>query len=481
MRRATRLLSPALALAAALAVPPAAYAVHDQHPRTKNMHPLGEAFKQGAVDDPVGWDTRSSDIAFWGKRAIQGRYDGFRVIDISNRNKPRVLAHHKCISDQGDVGVFGNLVFRATNSGQLTDQCTTDRRQNAPGSQVGWEGIQIFDIRDLKNIKHIASVALDCGSHTFTVVPDIRNRRVLLYNSTSQSNNQPPNALGFPNRCTHPFNRFDIVEVPLANPAAARIIGAANLGVGHDGMPIEMCHDIGVIFGKVNKAACAGHHEAVVFDITDRAKPRRLFSIMQEAVSGWHSASFTWDGKVIALGWEPGGGTRPRCQVTGAVDAGTVVTDEMKQIFFHSAEDGMELGRWLLPRPQSSSENCTIHNYNIVPHRSRYLLLHGSYQSGTSLVDFTDVQNAYEVGYVDPLPLMLKPGDEILSRGGAWTSSWYNGLIYESDTRRGLMIYRTTAKEVKGALRLPWLNPATQEFSLSDRRDRDDDEDEDDD
>jgi hypothetical protein len=33
-------------------------------------------------------------------------------------------------------------------------------------------------------------------------------------------------------------------------------------------------------------------------------------------------------------------------------------------------------------------ENCTIHNDNIVPHPTRNLLVHGSYQSGTALVDF---------------------------------------------------------------------------------------------
>ena len=30
----------------------------------------------------VPWDTRNTDLAFWGKTAIQGRYDGFRIVDF---------------------------------------------------------------------------------------------------------------------------------------------------------------------------------------------------------------------------------------------------------------------------------------------------------------------------------------------------------------------------------------------------------------
>jgi hypothetical protein len=456
MQRSLRGTVLVLASLVLVGLPHTASSQHRFDPHSQNMHALGESLRPGSNTDPVGWDTRNSDIAFWGDRVIQGRYDGFRVVDISAPGNPRELAYFQCVSDQGDVGVWGNLVFRSVNSGTATDECRPFRQALTDG----WEGIQIFDISDLSDIRHIASVPLDCGSHTHTVVPDLTNRRVLIYNSTSQSSDQAPGP--FPNQCSHPFNRFDIVEVSLDSPQDARVIGSASLGVGHDGTPIEFCHDIGVILGNVNKAACAGHHEAVVFDISDPAHPRRLLSIMQEAVSGWHSAAFTWDGKIVALGWEPGGGTRPRCQVTGAFDGDVMITDEMKTIFFHDATTGEEVGRWMLPRPQSAFENCTIHNYNVVPLRNRYVLVHGSYQSGTSMVDFTDPQNAYEVAFSDPPP--LEPG--VLSRGGVWTSTFYNGFIYESDTRRGLRIYKVSAPEPAGARKLPHLNPATSEFSL---------------
>ena len=43
-----------------------------------------------------------------------------------------------------------------------------------------------------------------------------------------------------------------------------------------------------------------------------------------------------------------------------------------------------------------------MHNYNVVPTKKRDVLVHGSYQSGISVVDFSDLSNIREVGYADP-------------------------------------------------------------------------------
>lgn len=459
MRYVARVLLLAAVALGAAAYPRVAEAIHKDDPQSKNIHAIGESLRPGGVTDPVGFDTRNTDLAFWGKLAIQGRFDGFRIIDISAPGRPKELAYFQCVSDQGDVGVWGNLVFRSVNSGTRTDGCANFRDAQTPG----FEGIQIFDISDLANISLIASVPADCGSHTHTVVPDLRNDRVLIYNSSSQASNVLPSAFG--NRCTATHSRFDIIEVPLGSPASARVIGSVPLGLASDGVrPIRFCHDIGVILGDVNRAACAGNPEAVVFDISDPANPVRLFSTTSPTVTNFHSAAFTWDGKVLVLGWEPGGGTRPRCQETGAVDpvGNVVVTDEMKSIFFHDARTGALLGRWVLPRPQTVTENCTIHNFNIVPIRGRHVLVHGSYQSGTSMVDFTDPENVFEVAFSDPLPL----DPAVHPRGGAWSTYYFNNFIFESDTTRGLRVYRVSDKAGAAALRLPFLNPQTQHFSL---------------
>ncbi len=257
-------------------------------PHSQNMHLLGASLRAGAVTGPppvgpgeVPWDTRNTDLAFWGNTLIQGRYDGFRVIDIRAPGNPRELAFFNCVSPQGDVGVYGNLVFRSVDSPQVTNRCTAVSQSGnptgadcAPASSpcTGFEGIQIFDISDLNDIRLVKSVALDCGSHTHTVVPDPAANRVLIYNSVSGAGAQA-NPGKYGNRCPgSPFNREDIVEVPLDDPSSASVIGSFSIGQmpAPDGRLIQTCHDMGVILGSVKRAACAGNPGVSVFDISVR-------------------------------------------------------------------------------------------------------------------------------------------------------------------------------------------------------------------
>jgi hypothetical protein len=52
----------------------------------------------------------------------------------------------------------------------------------------------------------------------------------------------------------------------------------------------------------------------------------------------------------------------------------------------------------------------------------------------------------------DPLdpPTAESPGGRTNFRGGDWSSYWYNGHIYESDTRRGLYVWKVSAPEAAG-------------------------------
>jgi hypothetical protein len=53
--------------------------------------------------------TTRSDLAFTGKYAIQGNYNGFEIIDISNPAKPDVVQTYFCPASQNDVRK--NLMF----------------------------------------------------------------------------------------------------------------------------------------------------------------------------------------------------------------------------------------------------------------------------------------------------------------------------------------------------------------------------------
>jgi hypothetical protein len=314
-----------------------------------------------------------------------------------------------------------------------------------------------------------------CGSHTATLVADLENNRLIVYSNNSSGDMRPV------------CDAMDIIEVPLDDPASASHIGYVPLVDGSLGTN-NGCHDAGAILGDVNLIACASGHAANVFSIGaplggTLEEPRWLFNIEEEdpesgvkvgapGVGRWHSAAFTWDGEVIILGWEPGGGAQARCTADDP--------DINKSLFFYSAHDGTKLGQWVLENDQGHDENCTIHNYNIVPLRSgNYVVAAGHYQAGTWVVDFTGIQHGVEpstVAWADPPSLgpgpfcfvtwdgQPTPGDGC-RLGGAWSTYWYNGFLYESDITRGLNVYRVSDRSLAGAIKLPHLNPQTQEFS----------------
>jgi hypothetical protein len=177
----------------------------------------------------------------------------------------------------------------------------------------------------------------------------------------------------------------------------------------------------------------------------------------------WHSAAFSWDGQTIILGWEPGGGVQPECQSTDP--------PVKKSAFFYDAATGIKRGQWTLPRGQDGpGENCTIHNYNVVPLKDgRDVLVLGNYQAGTWVVDFTNAASPQTVAWSDPPP--LSPAD----LGGAWSTYWYNGFLWESEITKGMNVFRVSGgegdsgqrfKPLEPAVILDHLNPQTQEFSL---------------
>ncbi len=401
----------------------------------------------------------NSDLAFWGDYAFQGTYDGFRIVDIAKPSRPKEVLFQPCNGNQGDIVVWGSgkdkpdLLVRSYNT-PAPAGLTCDG-QTIP---TGFEGIHVFDLSNFGNPQLVAQVPVTGGSHTATLVPDTANNRVIIYNQTSGS--------------APPF--ISIISVPLNNLAGTSVIGTAPL------TEAGACHDSGVILGKVNKMVCASHDHANVFDIGANeipggsiTSPQFLYTISEPGVcnepdtvppnpqrpcnGNWHSAAWTFDGKVIILGWEPGGGGQPECEATDP--------PVKKSWFFYSASNGAKLGQFVLPRPQTAAENCTIHNYNVVPLRNkggkpRYALVGGNYQAGISVVDFTNPAAAKEIAYADPPPLVPT------QLGGDWSTYWYNGRIYESDITRGLLIWRLNDPAVTSYFRTDHLNPQTSEFSI---------------
>jgi hypothetical protein len=555
---------------------------------TKNMKPQGYSPRVVPLTG-AGSGIYNSDLAFWGKRAYQGSYSGFRIIDVSDPENPVELKNYEECSpgttqgNQGDVIVWENLLVRSWNSpATATSSCDGEL------VGAGFEGLHVFDISDPSDPDLVASVPLasfgalphrvtissgpaagtypatgaswgtpptlaglsgdvvavndgvigagtppgtltdgcepfdvpdgsialvdrgfcgfvvkaanaqaagasaiivvnnvpgapitmggadpnvtitgvmvsqadgatiragglpvgatiarnpnfGCGSHTATGVPDLENDRLLVYNSSSAGGS---------------CDFFEIVEVPLDDPAGAQKLTSVD--------SMHTCHDIGVILGNAMRLACAGGTGARIFslDPADGASltnPVLMHHFDIPGVTIGHSAGWSWDGEVLIFGHEPGGGTQARCQATSAeVD---------RTIFFYDHE-GNQLGTFLHPRPQTATENCTWHNYNVVPTDKGRILVAGNYQSGISVLDFTDPANVREIAYADPAPLINPDNPAAIEGGGDWSSYWYDGRIYESDMTRGLLIWNLTDRAVAGAKKLGHLNPQTQETTI---------------
>jgi hypothetical protein len=426
----------ALLIAIALMLPSAASA--DPNPPTSS-------FKYTGNMEPLGWARHvphasqqfNTDIAFWGDRAYQGTYWGFQIVDISNPEDPKTLIDYDdCRGNQGDVIVWDDILIRSWNSA-VTPPTPLTPLPTCDGQTVpeGFEGLHIFDVSDPADPRLLGSMDLECGSHTATGVPDLERNRLLVYNSASSG------------ACPG----IDLVAIPLANPGSPTLLGRAQAG--------RSCHDTAVILGEAMLAACAGGNGFTVFSLGgpsggSLADPQELYSKSVEGVTIGHAVSFSWAGDLLIFGHEPGGGTQPECEAN----------DEAvkKTLFFFSARDGALVGKWVLPRPQTVQENCTIHNFNVVPSGVRNIVVQGNYQAGISVVDFTTPDQPTEIAYADPAPLNpVVPED-----GGDWSSYWYDGEIYESDMTRGLITWRLNDPAVAAAQTLGHLNPQTQEFTI---------------
>ena len=434
--------------------------------------PVGDAvgtFEYSANMTPLGYSARNvpftgtgsslfnSDLAFQGNLAYQGTYAGFRVIDISDPTNPIQLHNEISCSvagGQGDVVVWGNILVRAWDAPVSAGNAATAGCGGQLAGQ-GFEGVHIFDIADPQSPVLLTKIRMSstsssgssgpvlpggtyttgCGSHTLSLVPDTARGNVYVYSSGSSGT------------CTG----IDIIRVPLADPAAAGLIRRAGAS--------RQCHDTTIIMGTVNLASCAGGNGLSVLSFDPALSPEAagglenptlLWSKPITGVSIGHSSAFSNDGKTLIFGHEPGGGSAAQCQATS-----TVVN---RTLFFFDPLTGDQTGAFVQPRPQTSNENCTWHNFNVVPTNRAHVAVVGSYQMGITAIDFTDPANIQQIAYADPARLSTTG----IVLGGDWSTYWYNGKIYESDIRRGLMVWDLDDRRVQGAKIQSRSNPQTQ-------------------
>ena len=134
---------------------------------------------------------------------------------------------------------------------------------------------------------------------------------------------------------------------------------------------------------------------------------------------------------------EWGGGSRPRCRAYDPLDWGA-------DAIYDIVDGKLEFrGYFKMPAPQLEQENCVAHNGSIIPVPGRDIFVQAWYQGGVSVIDFTDSAKPVEIAYFDRGPLDA----EELVFGGYWSTYWYNGRIYGTETVRGLDVFALLPSE----------------------------------
>ena len=412
---------------------------------------------------------KGSDMAFKGKRAYAGSYQGTALYKILSKRKGTLkqIGFHPCPGEQGDVSVWGTYVFVSIDApGSNNVENAICNNTPATGfkeaeKSTGLEGIRVVDYSNPKQPKQVAFVATKCGSHTHTLAP--AGNTVYMYVEAYP--------IAQTTDCNAPtgHGEVDILKFPANDPSKLEIAGA--LDVTQTPLPNDApvgCHDLQAWPERdIVIAACIT--EAQVWNIENPAEPEILARITNPDVQIFHSAAFTWDGKYAIISDEYG----------GAAGGGGCAGDKDSTIgamWFYNIEDPANpvlAGNYSLPRippgpggeGEASSYRCTTHIYTILPMKNnKYIAVSSYYRGGISAVDFTDPANPEEIGHY-----LMYPGGVLPD---TWSAYWYNGRVYTNDHASvlGVGVFKIKGLAKKQVLYYRGtLNPQTQiEASLFD-------------
>jgi hypothetical protein len=412
----------------------------------------------------------NSDFAFQGTHLFQGNFYGINFYDISNPAKISLITSLVCPGGQGDVSVYGNLLFMSVEMPNGRLDCGVQGFPPLPPPAPGHEkdhrvpvasperfrGVRIFDISNIKDPKQVAAVQTCRGSHTHTLIVDPNDKdNVYIYVSgtsfvrpkeelagcSAETPDKDPNTSLF---------RIDVIKVPLAAPQDAKVVSSPrvfidprtgalnglNNGGSHDKKAqkpadTNQCHDI-TAYSAIGLAAGACSGNGILLDIRDPVHPKRVDAVNDPNYSYWHSATFSNDGTKVVFTDEWGGGLQPRCRATDPNKWGA-------DAIFNLKDDKLSFASYYkMPAAQTETENCVAHNGSLVPVPGRDIEVQAWYQGGISVMDFTDAAHPYEIAYFDRGPVDAKT----LVLGGDWSAYWYNGYIYGSEIARGLDVFK---------------------------------------
>ncbi len=401
----------------------------------------------------------STDIAFAGDVMVAGSYHGFNIYRLQDDGMPTLLSSVVCPGGQGDVSIVGDLLLMSVEELRGRLDCGL-QGVSEDVSAERFRGLRIFDISDLTRPVQVGAVQTCRGSHTHSVVAGPNDDgKIVVYNSgtsTVRDEKEMEGCIGeIPGDDRTALFRIDVIEIPVDDPASASIVDSpavfsdpdtgvlAGLWRGGDHgdatqetYQTDQCHDI-TVFPEQQIAAGACSGNGIIFDVSDPLNPNRIDDVVDNGFAYWHSATFNNDGTKVVFTDEWGGGTRARCRAYDPLTWGA-------NAFYDIVDNKLEFrSHFKLPAPQGEQENCVAHNGSIVPVPGRDLFVQAWYQGGVSVIDFTDSANPVEIAYFDRGPIDA----EDLIFGGYWSTYWYRGKIYGTETMRGLDVLALVPSE----------------------------------
>jgi len=445
--------------------------MHDAGTAASGMRLVSFSRKAAALDSVSGLTFVNSDLAFRDHYVYQGNFAGFMIWDVKDPRKPVLLSTVSCITSQGDPSIIGNLLFLSAEGGGNRNDCAKGGVQYPADHMTG---VRIYDVSNPRAPRLVKNVQTCKGSHTHTVIPSPTDPGVVyLYVSGSRDARPDTELAGCKNGTdpadeTNSLYRLDVIKVPLAHPELAEVVTGARVFTGLEpaaqsaaraaaqaerqardstGRAPAMrtgprnCHDV-TAYPAIHLLAGACASYGLLVDISDPEHPVRLDARADTNFSLWHTAVFSNDGQKVVFTDEWGGGTQPMCQATSMLEMGgnTTLTIGTDRKYTQHAY-------FKIPSAQTAQENCVSHNGGLVPVPGRDIMVQGWYQGGVSVIDFTDPDHPFEIGYFDrgsfdPPPA---PGDtaRAVSRargtiGGSWGAYYWNGYVYSSELARGL-------------------------------------------
>ena len=110
------------------------------------------------LNKPPGWSNPNnpgdfafpnSDLAFQGDYAFVGGFNGFQIDNIANPAAPVLQTAVVCPGGQGDVSVYGNLLFMSVEETRAKKDCTLSTPESPATPENRFRGVRIFDISDI--------------------------------------------------------------------------------------------------------------------------------------------------------------------------------------------------------------------------------------------------------------------------------------------------------------------------------------------